>query len=99
MAAMISPQVIPAGISGIWAAGSGGESISRMAGLAMIAAQSAERSAKGARSCNEGSGMGVSRTNYDDRGPRDQDGFGGSTAGANGELTGAGVPFGEEDPF
>ncbi|MFT3966422.1 MAG: DUF736 domain-containing protein [Sphingobium sp.] len=46
-----------------------------------------------------GGGMGVSRTNYDDRGPRDQGGFGDSTVGAHGELTGAGAPFGEEDPF
>ncbi|MEQ6334592.1 DUF736 domain-containing protein [Sphingobium sp. MK2] len=46
-----------------------------------------------------GGGMGTSRTNYDDRGARDQGGFGDSTAGADGELAGAGAPFGEEDPF
>jgi hypothetical protein len=43
--------------------------------------------------------MGTSRTNYDDRGARDQGGFGDSTAGADGELAGAGAPFGEEGPF
>jgi uncharacterized protein (DUF736 family) len=46
-----------------------------------------------------GGGMGASRTNYDDRGPRDQGGFGDSTVGAGGELTGAGAPFEGEDPF
>ena len=46
-----------------------------------------------------GGGMGTSRTNYDDRGSRDEGGFGDSTAGADGELAGAGAPFGEEDPF
>ncbi|MFZ2997273.1 DUF736 domain-containing protein [Sphingobium sp.] len=46
-----------------------------------------------------GGGMGTSRTNYDDRGSRDQGGFGDSTAGTDGELTGADAPFGDEDPF
>jgi uncharacterized protein (DUF736 family) len=46
-----------------------------------------------------GGSMGTSRTNYDDRGSRDEGGFGDSTAGADGELAGAGAPFGEEDPF
>jgi len=46
-----------------------------------------------------GGSMGTSRTNYDDRGSRDEGGFGDSTAGADGELAGAGAPFGEGDPF
>ena len=46
-----------------------------------------------------GGSMGTSRTNYDDRGSRDEGGFGDCTAGADGELAGAGAAFGEEDPF
>ncbi|HUD91296.1 DUF736 domain-containing protein [Sphingobium sp.] len=46
-----------------------------------------------------GGSMGASRTNYDDRGSRDQGGFGDSTVGAGGERSGTDAPFEEEDPF